>query len=168
MPYISFEGNKFRGNMNVRLALKSRFPGLGNLGSLRICAKLGFYPRMKMHQLSEGDFLALSKELLNYTTGDALRQVVRENIAAKRSIGTYAGRRHALGYPVRGQRTKKNGQTAKRLNKVSYMTVRRFSTQSTSRVQLFLEQQARERETMQSMKSIVQFVTSTVGKLKFW
>ena len=48
---------------------------------------------------------------------DLLREV-RENIAHQRMIGSYVGRRHAMGLPVRGQRTRSNARTAKKLNRV--------------------------------------------------
>ncbi|KAF7294779.1 General amino acid permease [Mycena indigotica] len=47
-----------------------------------------------------------------------LRQVVRENIAHQKMIGSYVGRRHAMGLPVRGQTTQNNAKTAKKLNRV--------------------------------------------------
>jgi len=47
-----------------------------------------------------------------------LRREVRENIAHHRTIGTYIGRRHAMGLPVRGQNTGTNAKTAKKLNKI--------------------------------------------------
>lgn len=47
-----------------------------------------------------------------------LRREVRENIAHHRMIGSYVGRRHVMGLPVRGQRTRTNAKTAKKLNKV--------------------------------------------------
>jgi small subunit ribosomal protein S13 len=47
-----------------------------------------------------------------------LRREVRENIAHHRMIGSYVGRRHVMGLPVRGQNTRTNAKTAKKLNKV--------------------------------------------------
>jgi len=47
-----------------------------------------------------------------------LRRFVRENIMHHRIVNTYIGRRHAMGLPVRGQRTNSNAKTARRLNKV--------------------------------------------------
>ncbi|EJU05275.1 mitochondrial 30S ribosomal protein S13 [Dacryopinax primogenitus] len=46
------------------------------------------------------------------------RRVVRENIAHYREIGTYRGRRHAMGFPVRGQNTQSNARTARRMNRL--------------------------------------------------
>lgn len=47
-----------------------------------------------------------------------LRREMLGNIAHHRAIGTYIGRRHANGFPVRGQRTQRNGLTARRLNRL--------------------------------------------------
>ncbi|EPT06048.1 hypothetical protein FOMPIDRAFT_1026901 [Fomitopsis schrenkii] len=48
-----------------------------------------------------------------------LRREVRDNIAHLRNIGSYVGRRHAQGFPVRGQKTHSNAKTARKLNRVS-------------------------------------------------
>ncbi|KAK7204825.1 hypothetical protein BZA70DRAFT_185263 [Myxozyma melibiosi] len=125
---IRFQGISMRGNALVKLVLVNRFTGLGRHNAERICAKLGFYPRMRAHQLQEPDLLALAKELQGYTVGEAYTNSVRDNIRSKRIIGTFAGRRHALGYPVKGQRTKNNGLTARRHNRGQWDTEKRKFT----------------------------------------
>ncbi|KZT40885.1 mitochondrial 30S ribosomal protein S13 [Sistotremastrum suecicum HHB10207 ss-3] len=47
-----------------------------------------------------------------------LRRQIRENIAHHRMIGSYVGRRHAMGMPVRGQNTRNNAQNARKFNKI--------------------------------------------------
>lgn len=47
-----------------------------------------------------------------------LRRQMRADIAHHRTIGNLTGRQHAMGLPVRGQRNKTNGRTAKRLNRI--------------------------------------------------
>ncbi|TFY52157.1 hypothetical protein EVG20_g10680 [Dentipellis fragilis] len=47
-----------------------------------------------------------------------LKREMRENIAHQRMIGSYVGKRHAMGLPVRGQNTQTNAKTAKKLNRV--------------------------------------------------
>jgi len=47
-----------------------------------------------------------------------LRKEIRENISHQRMIGSYVGRRHAMGLPVRGQNTQNNAKTAKKLNRI--------------------------------------------------
>ncbi|KAF9075144.1 hypothetical protein BDP27DRAFT_1390112 [Rhodocollybia butyracea] len=56
--------------------------------------------------------------LANLTIETALRRLVRDNIAHQRMIGSYVGRRHAMGMPVRGQNTRSNAKTAKKMNRV--------------------------------------------------
>ncbi|KAH7889403.1 hypothetical protein F5I97DRAFT_1947896 [Phlebopus sp. FC_14] len=46
------------------------------------------------------------------------RRVVRENIMHQRMIGSYVGKRHAMGLPVRGQNTQSNAKTARKLNRL--------------------------------------------------
>ncbi|BEJ16310.1 hypothetical protein CspHIS471_0509150 [Cutaneotrichosporon sp. HIS471] len=55
-----------------------------------------------------------------------LRRQRQADILHHRQIGTYRGRRHAMGLPVRGQNTRNNASTAKRLNTVNRKA---FSTQ---------------------------------------
>ncbi|KAL1411480.1 hypothetical protein Q8F55_002441 [Vanrija albida] len=46
-----------------------------------------------------------------------LRRQRHADIMHHRHIGTYRGRRHAMGLPVRGQNTQTNARTARRLNR---------------------------------------------------
>ncbi|CAK9781093.1 30s ribosomal protein s13 [Cutaneotrichosporon oleaginosum] len=55
-----------------------------------------------------------------------LRRQRQADILHHRQIGTYRGRRHAMGLPVRGQNTRNNAQTAKKLNSINRKA---FSTQ---------------------------------------
>jgi len=54
-----------------------------------------------------------------------LRRSMRADIAHHRTVGTLKGRQHAMGLPVRGQRNRTNGKTAKKLNRIER---RGFST----------------------------------------
>ncbi|THH33969.1 hypothetical protein EUX98_g289 [Antrodiella citrinella] len=56
--------------------------------------------------------------LQNLRIESDLKREIRENIAHQRMIGSYVGRRHAMGLPVRGQSTRRNSKTAKKLNRV--------------------------------------------------
>lgn len=47
-----------------------------------------------------------------------LRRELRANLNHHRTIGSYVGRRHVAGLPVRGQRTRTNAITAGKLNKI--------------------------------------------------
>ena len=111
-------GKAFRGNTLVREGLRLKIFGIGRKSADEICAKLGFYPRMRMHQLDESKVLALSKELSTYKIETDLRNEILSNIRAKVDIGCYQGMRHQQGLPVHGQHTRSNAKTAKKLNRV--------------------------------------------------
>ncbi|KAH7929720.1 S13-like H2TH domain-containing protein, partial [Leucogyrophana mollusca] len=56
--------------------------------------------------------------LRNMKIESEAKRVVKDNIAHQRMIGSYVGKRHAMGLPVRGQNTQTNARTARKLNKV--------------------------------------------------
>ena len=47
-----------------------------------------------------------------------LRRELRDNIKRLRDMGAYRGRRHAMGMPVRGQRTRTQTASAGKLNRI--------------------------------------------------
>ncbi|OBA17554.1 uncharacterized protein OGAPODRAFT_7049 [Ogataea polymorpha] len=110
-------GKAIKGKAKIGLA--HTFFGVGLKTAEKICAKVGLYPSMRMHQLNETQVMAVTKELTDMTIGSRLLQQVRSNIKLKRAIGSYQGLRHAMGLPVHGQRTKYNARTARRLNKLN-------------------------------------------------
>ena len=54
-----------------------------------------------------------SVDLEQYQTEGDLRRVYSQNIKRLTEIGSAAGRRHRVGLPVRGQRTRTNARTRK-------------------------------------------------------
>jgi small subunit ribosomal protein S13 len=79
-----------------------------------------------MGEMSERQLNALSHEVGELKLENDLVRQVRDDIARLRRIGSYRGKRHAAGLPVRGQRTRNNAQTARKLNRVDreYHTMR--------------------------------------------
>lgn len=111
-------GTPLRGKNLIAYGLSNAFYGLGLKSAQALCAKLGFYPHMRVHQLTEQQSMSLSKELSEMTLGGQLLSQVRANIKMKRETGSYAGMRHSMGLPVHGQRTKTNAKTARKLNRI--------------------------------------------------
>src|SRR5271170_559833 len=101
----------------VRYALLM-FKGLGDHTAAEICTKLQFHETLKLGEMSERQLNALAHELGEYRLENDLTRRVRDNIHRLRRIGSYRGRRHAAGLPVRGQQSQENARTAKKLNKV--------------------------------------------------
>ncbi|KAH7103325.1 mitochondrial 30S ribosomal protein S13 [Auriculariales sp. MPI-PUGE-AT-0066] len=56
--------------------------------------------------------------LRNLRLENDLRRTIRDNIAHHKNIGSYVGRRHVQGLPVRGQNTRTNAVTARKLNRL--------------------------------------------------
>lgn len=82
-------------------------------------AKFCLAPTVKVGSLAPKVQTALTAELTNMTIESDLRRKVADDIAKLRDIGSYRGRRHAMGLPVRGQRTRSQIMTARKFNKVN-------------------------------------------------
>lgn len=120
-------GKGFKGKEVIKIALASKFYGIGKTTAEKICSKLGFYPWMRMHQLSEPQIMSIASELSTMTIEGDARAIVKDNIALKRKIGSYSGMRHTLHLPVRGQHTRNNAKTARKLNKIDRRGIHTFS-----------------------------------------
>ncbi|CAL1202317.1 unnamed protein product [Candida parapsilosis] len=111
-------GKLIKHNFPVRIGLAKTIFGIGPTTAAKLMAKIGIYPNCKMNQLTEPQILDLNKEISSLLVEGHLKQKINNDIKMKRDIGSFAGFRHAWGFPVRGQRTKTNANTAKRLNKL--------------------------------------------------
>ncbi|CAI2177010.1 11722_t:CDS:2 [Funneliformis geosporum] len=98
-----------------RIAL-TYFYGIGPKTAQQLCSKFSIHNSCKVSDLSESQLNTISLELSNMTLESDLRRKVKNNILHHRTIGDYKGKRHAMGYPVRGQRTRTNAKTARKLN----------------------------------------------------
>lgn len=89
----------------VKRSLESFF-GIGPSVSQRIMAKFHIQPWAKVGSLKNATVMDLTAELANMKIENDLRRQVQDDIRRLRDMGTYRGRRHAMGLPVRGQRTR--------------------------------------------------------------
>jgi small subunit ribosomal protein S13 len=85
--------------------------GIGLSRSKEILAATGVNPDIRVKDLSDSDVAALRGAVENYQVEGDLRRLESMNIKRLVDIGTYRGRRHRLGLPVRGQRTRTNART---------------------------------------------------------
>ncbi|OTA83084.1 hypothetical protein M434DRAFT_400788 [Hypoxylon sp. CO27-5] len=108
-------GVNFHEKKLVKKALES-FYGLGPQISARIMAKYTIHPLARLGTVAPKTITALTAELSTMTIENDARRIVQDNIKRLRDMGTYRGRRHAMGLPVRGQRTRTQIETAKKLN----------------------------------------------------
>ena len=86
--------------------------GIGLSRSQDILAATGINPDTRVKDLSDAEVAALRAEVeTNYEVEGDLRRLESMNIKRLVDIGSYRGRRHRLGLPVRGQRTRTNART---------------------------------------------------------
>ncbi|MFO0054771.1 MAG: 30S ribosomal protein S13 [Dolichospermum sp.] len=86
--------------------------GIGLTRSHQILAATGVNPDTRVKDLSDADVTALRGEIeSNYQVEGDLRRLEGLNIKRLVDIGCYRGRRHRMGLPVRGQRTRNNART---------------------------------------------------------
>ncbi len=86
--------------------------GIGLTRSKQVLAKTGVNPDIRIKDLSDADVILLREAVEgDYQIEGDLRRWETMNIKRLMDIGTYRGRRHRLGLPVRGQRTRTNART---------------------------------------------------------
>jgi len=86
--------------------------GIGLSRSKEILAATGVNPDTRVKDLSDAEVATLRAAVeSNYQVEGDLRRWESMNIKRLVDIGTYRGRRHRMGLPVRGQRTRTNGRT---------------------------------------------------------
>ena len=86
--------------------------GIGLTRSKTILEKTGVNPDTRVKELSDADVAALRQAVeTNYQVEGDLRRWEAMNVKRLMDIGTYRGRRHRMGLPVRGQRTRTNART---------------------------------------------------------
>ncbi len=88
--------------------------GIGKTSADRIIAETGINPDTRVKDLSEDEVAKIRDQIENnYKVEGDLKREVQSNIKRLTDIGCLRGRRHRLGLPVRGQRTKTNARTRK-------------------------------------------------------
>ena len=88
--------------------------GIGLTLSKEILAKTGINPDTRVRDLTEEE-VAKIREVLDsdYKVEGDLRREESLNIKRLIEINSYRGKRHRMGLPLRGQRTKTNARTRK-------------------------------------------------------
>ena len=88
--------------------------GIGLTTSQEILKTTGVSPDTRVRDLTEEEVAKLREAIdKGYKVEGDLRREEQLNIKRLIEIGSYRGRRHRQGLPVRGQRTKTNARTRK-------------------------------------------------------
>ena len=88
--------------------------GIGRTTASEILAKTGINPDTRVRDLTD-DEVGKLRDIIDkeYVVEGDVRREVSLNIKRLMEVGCYRGRRHKMGLPVRGQRTKTNARTRK-------------------------------------------------------
>jgi small subunit ribosomal protein S13 len=88
--------------------------GIGRTRAHQTLDATGVSPDMRVHELGDEELVKLRDYIeANYQVEGDLRREVAGDIRRKVEIGSYQGRRHRQGLPVRGQRTRTNARSRK-------------------------------------------------------
>jgi len=99
-------------HQHAEVALTAIF-GVGRSRARAICAAAGVNTATKMKDLSDADMDKLREQVAKATTEGDLRREISMNIKRLMDLGTWRGKRHRAGLPMRGQRTRTNARTRK-------------------------------------------------------
>jgi len=97
----------------VEVALTYIF-GIGRTRALETLQATDISGDLRVHQLGDEELVKLRDYIeANFKVEGDLRREVTADIRRKVEIGSYQGRRHRSGLPVRGQRTRTNARGRK-------------------------------------------------------
>ena len=98
-------GVNFEPQWLVSRSLQS-FYGIGPNVCTKLMARFQIHKQARIGALGDRQINDLAAELSTMTLENDLRRQLVDNIKRLRDMGTYRGRRHAMGLPARGQNTR--------------------------------------------------------------
>ena len=99
-------------HQHAEIALTAIY-GIGRSRARAICEAAGIQFSSKIKDLSDSDMDKLREQVTRFAVEGDLRREVSMNIKRLMDLGTWRGKRHRAGLPVRGQRTRTNARTRK-------------------------------------------------------
>jgi small subunit ribosomal protein S13 len=106
-------------NKPIKIGLTYIF-GIGNTSANQIIKAANVSSSIRCNDLSDEEITRIRTVIEEkYQTEGDLRRVISQNFKRLTEIGSAKGRRHRVGLPVRGQRTRTNSRTRKGKVKIS-------------------------------------------------
>jgi small subunit ribosomal protein S13 len=100
-------------NKRVEIGLTYVF-GIGNTSADQILKAADVSPSTRCNDLTDEEITRIRAIIdEDYQTEGDLRRSISQNLKRLTEIGSAKGRRHRVGLPVRGQRTRTNARTRK-------------------------------------------------------
>uniref|UniRef100_A0AAU7YPA3 Small ribosomal subunit protein uS13c n=1 Tax=Gracilaria hainanensis TaxID=2871843 RepID=A0AAU7YPA3_9FLOR len=104
-------------NKRIEISLTYIY-GIGRSKAIEILEKLKINRNIKTNELND-EQIVLIRQILsnNYQVEGDLKRIESINIKRLMTIGSYKGKRHQLGLPLRGQNTRTNARTKRGIKK---------------------------------------------------
>jgi small subunit ribosomal protein S13 len=100
-------------NKRIEIGLTYVF-GIGNTSANQIVKTANVSPSTRCSDLTDEEITRIRAIIdEDYQTEGDLRRSISQNVKRLTEIGSAKGRRHRVGLPVRGQRTRTNARTRK-------------------------------------------------------
>jgi len=109
-------GNTLANRKKIYIALTSIY-GIGISRSKQILEKLKINPEIKVSNMTE-EHVSKVRDLLEsdkFQLEGNLKRFIKQNITRLIEISSYKGKRHLKSLPTRGQRTRTNSRTSRRV-----------------------------------------------------
>ncbi len=113
---IRISGVVLNPKKHIVIALRKIY-GIGKISSFYICKEVKISPFLKVNELDDKTTSYIQKIISKFEVEGILRARVRINIKRLKDIKCYRGIRHISHLPVRGQKTKTNAKTRKRVKR---------------------------------------------------
>jgi small subunit ribosomal protein S13 len=113
-------------HQHAEIALTAIF-GIGRSRARQICTNAGVSHSVKVKDLSDSQMDKLREQVAKVATEGDLRREISMNIKRLIDLGTWRGKRHRSGLPVRGQRTRTNARTRKGPRKAAIKIIRQVA-----------------------------------------
>ncbi|BAF35169.1 ribosomal protein S13 [Candidatus Carsonella ruddii PV] len=90
--------------------------GIGYSMSLKICSKIENFKNKKFKDLTNEEKAKIENFINKINVENNLKTIIKENFKKKLNLNSYKSLRHKKKLPCRGQRTKTNAKTRKKMN----------------------------------------------------
>lgn len=108
-------GTHLNQKQSLLVSLQAIF-GLNSTNALKICSLVGISPKVKLTKLTVNQLNRLTR-ICREEIDSSLIRYIQNDVQLLIQLKHYKGTRHMFGLPVRGQRTRTNAQTSKKIKK---------------------------------------------------
>lgn len=102
-------------NKNIIFGI-TKIYGIGLKTSIKICNILNIDKKKKIYKLTEQEKKNIIEYIRNITIENDLKILIKENLKRIINLNSFKSLRHKKKLPCRGQRTKTNAKTRKKMN----------------------------------------------------